>query len=196
MKSWLQIVDISDPSAPVQLSSYATRGTAEDVSVSGSLAYVAVREAGLWVIDVSDPSSPALRAAYTTPHSAFTVAAGDGLAAVDQGMGRKAPLIVRTKIRDGPIARIRSIFGRLRWTVWRLFDNWYRLIDDAVAFPLALAINVAGGLIGALLGAGLGRLCRRKLARWALFGGIVGALLTQIALLFLGVVEAVVRSIP
>jgi hypothetical protein len=194
--SGLQIIDISDPSAPVLLSSYPTRGSAADVAVSGSLAYLALREAGLEVIDVSDPSTPVLRAAYTTPHQAHAVAVAGRLAFVDQGLGKWELLIVRATIPDDPIGHIWSTIGRLRWTVWRLFDMWYRLIDGAVPFPLALAFNIVGGLVGALLGACLARLCRRKLARWALFGGIFGAILTHVALLFLGAAAAWARSIP
>jgi hypothetical protein len=55
----LQIADISDPSAPLPLGSYATEGYACSVAVSGSLALVA-DGTNVYVLDVSDSRSPLL----------------------------------------------------------------------------------------------------------------------------------------
>ncbi len=59
-KYWggLRILDISDPSAPVEKSYSVTARFAEDVVVIDNLAYVVDRFSGLWIMDVSDPSSP------------------------------------------------------------------------------------------------------------------------------------------
>lgn len=54
-------IDISDPSAPVQMASlplpnYPTKSFA----VSGDFAFVPTREAGLQILDISDPSNPSI----------------------------------------------------------------------------------------------------------------------------------------
>ncbi|TKJ37420.1 MAG: hypothetical protein CEE38_07930 [Planctomycetes bacterium B3_Pla] len=77
--SSLQIVDISDPSAPVQVGSYETPGVAQDVAVLGTLAFVADREAGLEVIDVSDPANPIGAGFYRTRMYASKVAVSEQL---------------------------------------------------------------------------------------------------------------------
>ena len=45
--SWLQIIDASDPMTPVQTGIYRSTGGAQDVSVSGDLAVLADRAAGI-----------------------------------------------------------------------------------------------------------------------------------------------------
>ena len=54
---WLQIIDVSDPTAPVQTGIYRSTGRFWDVSVSGDLAVLANRAAGIVVLDVSDPQN-------------------------------------------------------------------------------------------------------------------------------------------
>jgi hypothetical protein len=44
----LRIIDVSDPSAPVETGFYETPNEARDVQVAGSYAYVAANEAGTW----------------------------------------------------------------------------------------------------------------------------------------------------
>ncbi|MFO1458325.1 MAG: hypothetical protein U1G08_02880 [Verrucomicrobiota bacterium] len=53
----LEVVDISNPSAPVRLGVYNTTGNAWKVRVVGTTAYVADGGAGLQVLDVSDPAA-------------------------------------------------------------------------------------------------------------------------------------------
>ncbi len=52
--SGLQMMDISDPAAPIFLGSYDTPGSARSVAVVGTIAYVADEYPGLQIIDVSD----------------------------------------------------------------------------------------------------------------------------------------------
>ena len=54
----LRVIDVSDPAAPCEVGSVATRGHANGVHVAGTHAFVAVRQTGLLVIDVSDPTAP------------------------------------------------------------------------------------------------------------------------------------------
>ncbi|GBE29663.1 LVIVD repeat protein [bacterium BMS3Bbin04] len=58
--SGLKIVDISDPTAPVEMGSiaYEPPNNVLDVAVQGDYAYLAVGPHGLRVIDVSDPEEP------------------------------------------------------------------------------------------------------------------------------------------
>jgi hypothetical protein len=55
--SWLQIIDVSDPTMPVQSGIYRSTGGAQDVSVSGDLAVLADRGAGIEVLDISEPQN-------------------------------------------------------------------------------------------------------------------------------------------
>ncbi len=72
--SGLQIVDVSNPKEPKQLSSYGTRGSVMSVSLSndGSKAYLANRgegdKAGLEIVDISSPA-PVLLGSYNEPAS-------------------------------------------------------------------------------------------------------------------------------
>jgi hypothetical protein len=61
--------------------SYDTPNYANDVFVSGDLAYVANDTSGVQIIDVSNPSSPQLRGSYDTPGSAWGVFVSGGRAA-------------------------------------------------------------------------------------------------------------------
>lgn len=56
----LSLYDVSDPAAPVWLSTYVTPGEAQAVVVAEGLAYVADGSQGLLIIDVSDPAHPVL----------------------------------------------------------------------------------------------------------------------------------------
>ncbi len=65
----LQLIDISNPLTPNQLSFIQLTGTIPDpatvdVAVSGDLAYVAQSEGGLKIVDVSNPRAPVLVGAY------------------------------------------------------------------------------------------------------------------------------------
>ncbi len=69
----LQIIDISNPTAPVLHGTYDTPGNARGVHVSGSTAYVADADNGLQIINVSFPSAPALLGTYNTAGDARDV---------------------------------------------------------------------------------------------------------------------------
>jgi len=56
----LRVIDISTPTAPVEVGYYDTGGRAMGVVVSGYYAYIADCSSGFLVIDVSDPSTPFL----------------------------------------------------------------------------------------------------------------------------------------
>jgi hypothetical protein len=54
----LTILDVSNPSNPVEMSFTITARYARDVVVVGTTAYVSDRFSGLWIVDVSDPEYP------------------------------------------------------------------------------------------------------------------------------------------
>ncbi|MBD9358871.1 Ig-like domain-containing protein [Methylomonas albis] len=62
----LQIVNVSNRSAPSIVGSLDTAGTAIDVRVVGNVVYLADGDHGLQVIDVTDPTAPSLIASYET----------------------------------------------------------------------------------------------------------------------------------
>ena len=64
-----QVIDISDPTKPLAVGSCETPGTAYDVDVSGTYAYVADSKGGLQVIDVSDPENPLIAGQLNTPQA-------------------------------------------------------------------------------------------------------------------------------
>ncbi len=71
--SGLQVIDISDPAAPVLVGSFDTPGDAAGIYVDGDQAFVADGLSGLQVIDVSDPTSPASLGSANTPGFAYSV---------------------------------------------------------------------------------------------------------------------------
>jgi len=72
--SGLQVIDISDPTAPSYAGSYLTWQWCRGVAISGNYAYVADYSSGLHVIDISDPTAPSYAGSYDTPGNALGVA--------------------------------------------------------------------------------------------------------------------------
>jgi hypothetical protein len=84
----LRILDMSNPSAPVSLSSVLVPDIVAGVYVAGNYAYVADRKAGLRIIDVSNPSAPFEAGFYNTPGDAMGVCTSGNYAYVaDYGSG-------------------------------------------------------------------------------------------------------------
>ncbi len=85
----LQIVDVSDPENPSQVSTLSLPGEAMAVVVAdqagGKFAYLAAGSAGLVIVDVSDPANPVARGSYDTPGTAYGVAVAGDLALIADG---------------------------------------------------------------------------------------------------------------
>jgi hypothetical protein len=75
----LEMYDVSDASAAIQIPPYRTPGGAFRVSIKGTLAYVAEGRAGLQVLDLSTPSNPRVVGAYTAASPVMDVAATESL---------------------------------------------------------------------------------------------------------------------
>jgi len=74
----LQVIQILDPTAPVEMGGCDTPGIAQDIAVAGNLAFVADGTSGLQIIDVTTSTSPYIRATCYTPAGIYGVAvAGD-----------------------------------------------------------------------------------------------------------------------
>jgi hypothetical protein len=56
--SGLLIIDVSDPSNPVEVGSYDTQGYAVSIDISGTYAYIADHVSGFHIVDISDPENP------------------------------------------------------------------------------------------------------------------------------------------
>lgn len=54
----LRILDVEDPSRPVEIASMRTPGYAKRILVSGDYAYIADGWAGMLIVDISDPYMP------------------------------------------------------------------------------------------------------------------------------------------
>ncbi len=81
----LQVVDVTDRTAPHIIASLATPGNANDLRVIGSKVYLAAGSAGLLIIDVSNPLSPTLLGSLATPDTAWDVAVSGNLAFIAAG---------------------------------------------------------------------------------------------------------------
>jgi len=68
----MYIINVSDVTHPYLEGSYETPGTAKDIFVKDTLAFIADGLSGLQIINVSNPSSPEFVSAYTIPDTNFT----------------------------------------------------------------------------------------------------------------------------
>jgi hypothetical protein len=86
---WLFVLDVTLPTAPVQLGYCAVPHCGIAVDVEGTTAYVAAMESGLRIIDVSDPSVPVEIGFFMGPYNfASHVAVAGSLAFVVDGYVR------------------------------------------------------------------------------------------------------------
>ncbi len=128
---YLEIIDISAPTAASVLGSIELPGRPFNVVVDGTTAYVALQTEGIALVDVSDPSNPQLVSTYDTAGSCYAVdVRGDLIIAGD---GTRGSLVLDA--RD--TSSIKKIMGG--------FDNG-TLQDIAVWDTLVLAPGGDEGL--------------------------------------------------
>lgn len=72
----LFILDISNPFNPINVGYHQTSGEAYDVHISGSYAYVAAWNYGLYIFDIFNPEEPTLLGTYNTWTNNFGYARG------------------------------------------------------------------------------------------------------------------------
>lgn len=61
----MQVVDIANPLVPEAIGHFRTNGSAADVGVAGTFAYLAAGRSGLLVLDINNPAQPELVGEYT-----------------------------------------------------------------------------------------------------------------------------------
>ena len=74
----VSFVDISNPSAPVLLSTINTPGSAYDIEIDGGFSYVSDHSQGLQIINNLDPVHPSIIGWLPTASTAFSIAYHDG----------------------------------------------------------------------------------------------------------------------
>ena len=95
----MSVIDVSDPSDPVQVGTYTMPGGAADVAIAGSFAYVAGRQ-GLQIVDLSDTAAPVPAGSYQVPSWPNRVEVKGDLAYVASGRGLR---IVDVSIPADPV---------------------------------------------------------------------------------------------
>ncbi len=83
----LLVIDVSDPSAPVDAAVVSAYGSAEAVAVQGDLAVVSGDDNSTRVLDISNPLAPALLGTVVTPGMGERVAIHGDVAYVADGYG-------------------------------------------------------------------------------------------------------------
>ncbi|HLB95304.1 MAG TPA: hypothetical protein VJK26_00125, partial [Patescibacteria group bacterium] len=83
----LKIINIQNPSQPVQVSSLNLPDYASGLAVTGGKAYIADSLAGLVIVNVSNPSAPTISGQTDTPGYAFGVAVSGSIAILADGTG-------------------------------------------------------------------------------------------------------------
>lgn len=83
----LRVIDISDPTNPVEVGNYDTSGYAYGVAITGDHAFVCDAYSGFKVIDISDPTNPILAGSYSSIGWARNVDIEGDYAYVAEGEG-------------------------------------------------------------------------------------------------------------
>ncbi len=78
----LRVLDVSDPTQPVEVGFLATGGAIVDVELVGDLAYLADYANGLRIVDISNPAQPQALGSLATPDTADDIAMQDNYAYV------------------------------------------------------------------------------------------------------------------
>jgi len=124
----LRIINISDPSAPVEAGFYDTDASEyyRGVAVSGIYAYLAVSDSGLRIINISDPAAPVEVGFYNTPGTAWNVAVSGSYAYVADCYGPAG-------VEEGPEGREGLKGGSLK----------LRVVGSKIEYQLPRNSNVA-----------------------------------------------------
>jgi len=83
----LLVVDVSDPTDPIEVGSHSTRGYAQAITLHETQAFIANRSDGLTILDISDPMRPAEMGHLDTSGSAWDVFVVGGRAYIADSQG-------------------------------------------------------------------------------------------------------------
>jgi hypothetical protein len=100
-ESGVVVVDLTDPSQPVRLTSFPVVGSARDVAVAGDLLLVAAGTGGLRIVDLKDPELKEL-GFVAVPGGATSVAAQGGRAYVGCSGGGAQLAVIDISRGDAP----------------------------------------------------------------------------------------------
>ena len=146
--SGLSIVDISDPTAPVEVGHLGPPDVADDVFVSNGTALVVDWDEGLRIVDVSDPSAPVRVSALALNTRDYLLTAWNAVLSDDvayvAASGIGTPILIVVDVAD-PTAP--SELGSLSSPGFFASDVFFS--DDLVF--MAGAVLADGGPIGRLL---------------------------------------------
>jgi hypothetical protein len=81
---FLQIVDVSNPAAPMRIGSVQVHNLA-DITVAGDFIYLTAEDAGLQVVSITDRKNPRIVAVYDSPGTAWGVAVSGSQAFLADG---------------------------------------------------------------------------------------------------------------
>lgn len=146
--SGLSLVDVSDRTSPVLITTFNTAGSAQDIAVRDGFAYLAGGAAGLQVIDVGDLAAPALVATVDTAGSARDVVVADGRAYVADGTS--GLVIVDVSMPTAPV--VVSVLGGLGNVLGVDVDPLAGLAVVATGSSGVRAINVSDASAPVILG--------------------------------------------
>jgi hypothetical protein len=112
-EGFIQVIDISEPTALKQIGGVALSGRGEDIEVLGERAYVAASDEGLLIFDVSNPATPVRIGGLTTPGNAKDVELAGNLTFVADLPYMAAPGSVRIIDASNAVvpARLGEIFA-------------------------------------------------------------------------------------
>jgi len=158
----LRIIDISDPTVPVQTGFYDTPGGAIGVTLNGSYAYLMDGNRGLHVINISNPALPERVGYYDTPGIASDAAVDGTLAYIADETyfgvydcsaaletGEPAPIIVPQEFvlhsacpnPFNAVTQIRFDVPRSAWVNLQVFDITGRLVTTLAAQPFEAGMH-------------------------------------------------------
>jgi hypothetical protein len=119
--NWVHLVDVTAPSAPVEVGRIATDGFNSGIAVNNSLLYVANTNNGLMVYDVTWPGQPVLLLYYPWPGINGVAVSGPfaSLSSVEHGVlvldmtSPAAPVVAGRYVTPGTPAGVSALGGRL-----------------------------------------------------------------------------------
>ena len=70
----IEIIDITNPASPINVGTYTTPSTTQDIEIQDTYAYLACASAGLRILNLSNPTNPVETGYNTTANNAYGVA--------------------------------------------------------------------------------------------------------------------------
>ena len=133
----VSVLDISNPSHPVQIAAIDTPGSAEGIAISGTYAYVADWDSGLRIVNIAIPAQPVEVGHYDTPGFAYGVAVQGNYAYVaDHAAGLE---IINVTTKSNPTLAGRYDTPGYAWNVAVSGD--YAFVADGFAGLLVLDVS-------------------------------------------------------